>query len=103
MKSLPGVSAVIPSFNDKEKVFRLLDSLKKSTYPKLEVIVVVNGLEETILEGSKSYKWVKWVDGGRVNIGQTGCYNLGLAHIKSGRHFLYIDSDVIVEKVWCKT
>lgn len=98
MNSLPGVSVVIPSFNDKEKVFKLLNSLKKSTYPKIEVIVVVNGSEDTILEGSKIYKWVKWVDAGRVNIGQTGCYNLGIAHIKSGRHFLYIDSDVVVEK-----
>ncbi len=97
-KKVPGVSAVIPSFNDKAKVFKLLDSFKKSSYPNLEVIVVVNGSEDTILEGRKTYRWVKWIDCGRENIGQTGCYNLGIAHIKSDRHFLYIDSDVVVEK-----
>lgn len=98
MRKTPGVSAVIPSFNDKIKVFRLLDSLKKSTYPKLEVIVVVNGQDETLTEGKKKYNWVKWVDVGRGNIGQTGCYNLGFAHAKKTNHILYVDSDVVVDK-----
>lgn len=95
---LTGVSAVIPSFNDKPKVFQLLNSFKKNTYPNLEVIVVVNGIEDTLLEGRKKYKWVKWVDAGRENIGQTGCYNLGFAHAKKGNHILYIDSDVVIDK-----
>lgn len=95
---LAGVSAVIPSFNDKPKVFKLLDSFKKSTYPKLEVIVVVNGSDDTFVEGKKKYKWVKWVDAGRENIGQTGCYNLGFAYAKQSSHILYIDSDVTVDK-----
>ena len=98
VRSLSGVSAVIPSFNDKPKVFKLLDSFKKSTYPKLEVIVVVNGSEDTILEGRKKYKWVRWIYAGLENIGQTGCYNLGFAHANKKNHILYIDSDVIVDK-----
>lgn len=98
MQRLPGVSAVIPSFNDKKKVFRLLDSLKRSTYPNLEVVVVVNGPWKTLIEGRKKYQHVRWVDAGRENIGQTGCYNLGFAHAKKNNHILYIDSDVVVEK-----
>ena len=97
-KPVPGVSAVIPSFNDKPKVFKLLDSLKKSRYQNLEVIVVVNGLLDTLIEGKKKYKWVKWVDAGRENIGQTGCYNLGFANTKKRNHILYIDSDVEGDK-----
>lgn len=97
-KKLPGVSAVIPSFNDKEKVFRLLDSLKRSNYSNLEVVVVVNGTDETLTEGKKKYPWVRWVDAGRENIGQTGCYNLGIATAKKNHHILYLDSDVVVEK-----
>lgn len=97
-KKLPGVSAVIPSYNDREKVFRLLDSLKKTTYPELEVIVVVNGPGETLIEGRKKYQWVRWVDAGRKNIGQTGCYNLGFAHVNKANHILFVDSDVIVDK-----
>jgi len=94
-----GVSAVIPSFNCKNSLFRLLDTLKKSSYKKLEVMVVDNGSRDnTLLEGIKKYKWVKWIDAGSKNIGQTGCYNLGMTRIKKGNNFLYIDSDVIVEK-----
>lgn len=98
MNKLPGVSAVIPSFNDKPKVFRLLKSLRETKYPNLEVIVVVNGPEDTLLEGKKKYRWVRWIDAGRVNIGQTGCYNLGFAYTKKRNYILYIDSDVVVHK-----
>ncbi|MDP2684898.1 MAG: glycosyltransferase family 2 protein [bacterium] len=97
-RTFPRIAAVIPSFNDKLKVFKLLNSLKKSNYPNLEIIVVVNGLEDTLLEGKKKYKWVRWIDAGRVNIGQTGCYNLGFVHTKKRNHILYIDSDVEVDK-----
>lgn len=97
-KKLPGVSVVIPSFNDKLKVFRLLDSLKKSTYPSLEVIVVVNGHVETLVEGRKKYKWVRWIDAGRENIGQTGCYNLGFSYTKKTNYILYCDADVKLDK-----
>lgn len=93
-----GVSAVIPSFNDKKKVFNLLNSLKKSTYPNLEIIVVVNGPIETLLEGKRKYPGFKWLDAGRENIGQTGCYNLGFAFANEKNHILYIDSDVIADK-----
>lgn len=98
MKKKPGVSVVVPSFNDKEKVFRLLDSLKKSTYPNLEVIVVVNGTADTLDKGRKKYEWVRWIDAGRENIGQTGCYNLGFSYANKKNNVLYVDSDVIVEK-----
>lgn len=98
MRRIDGVSAVIPSFNDKLKVFRLLNSLERSTYPKLEVIVVVNGSLDTLVEGKKKYRWIKWIDAGRENIGQTGCYNLGFANAEKTNHILYIDSDVIVDK-----
>lgn len=93
-----GVSAVIPSYNDKEKVFRLIDSLKKSNYPNLEIIVSVNGREDTLIEGRKKYIKVKWIDAGRENIGQTGCYNLGFAHAKKTNRILFVDSDVVIEK-----
>ncbi|MDP3973614.1 MAG: glycosyltransferase family 2 protein [Candidatus Daviesbacteria bacterium] len=97
-KKLPGVSVVIPSFNDKKKVFRLLNSLEKSTYSNLETIVVVNGPKDTLDEGEKKYLWVKWIDAGGDNIGQTGCYNLGFAYTKKENHILYCDSDVVLDK-----
>ncbi|MEK7616870.1 MAG: glycosyltransferase family 2 protein [Patescibacteria group bacterium] len=98
-KSLPGVSAVIPTFNGKNRLFRLLKSLKDSNYPKLEVIVVDNSPAYDVMqEGKKKYKWVKWIYAGEKNIGQTGCYNLGFAHAKRKNHILCVDDDVVVDK-----
>lgn len=102
----PGVSVVVPSYNCKKTLFRLLDSLKKSTYKNLEIIVVDNGsTDKTLKEGKRKYKksfsssrTVKWINAGQKNIGQTGCYNLGFTHVKRGNHILFNDSDVVVEK-----
>ena len=94
-----GVSIVIPSYNGKKLIFRLLSSIKKSTYLNVETIVVDNGSKDgTLLEGQKKYEWVKWIDGGQINIGQTGCYNLGFAHAKKTNHILYCDADVVLDK-----
>ncbi|HEX7042064.1 MAG TPA: glycosyltransferase family 2 protein [Patescibacteria group bacterium] len=94
-----GVSIVIPSYNCKKVLFRLLLSLKKSDYKKFEVLVVDNGSRDnTLKDGKKKFRWVRWIDGGQENIGQTGTYNLGFAHAKKGNHIMMIDSDVVVDK-----
>ncbi len=94
-----GVSIVIPSYNCKKVLFRLLKSLKKSDYKNFEVLVVDNGSkDETLKEGKRKFRWVKWIDAGNTNIGQTGTYNFGFAHAKRGNHIMMIDSDVVVDK-----
>lgn len=94
---MTGVSAVIPSFNNQPKLFRLLQSLKKTSYPNIEVIVVENSPTDEILKtGKKKFGWVKWVDAGRNNIGQSGAYNLGFAKADKKNHILYCDEDVVV-------
>lgn len=98
-----GVTFVIPSFNDKEKVFRLIDSVLKCSYRPLEIIVVDNSPSTDLLkEGRKKYKKVKWVDAGRENIGQAQAYNIGFAYANPENHILYCDSDVIVDKYMVK-
>lgn len=94
-----GVSIVTPSYNGKKLIFRLLDSIKKSDYSNIETIVVDNGSKDcTLIEGKKKYKWVNWIDAGAVNIGQTGCYNLGIAHAKKNNHIIYCDADVVLDR-----
>ena len=98
-ENIDGVTAVIPSYNCKDNVFRLINSLLKTRYKNLEIIVVDNGsLDQTLEEGRKKYKAVKWIDAGQKNIGQTGCYNLWFAHAKKRNNLLFVDSDVVVEK-----
>ncbi len=98
-KKITGVSILIPSYNDKKKVYRLLDSLKKSEYPNFEVLVIVGGTENTLIQGPKIYPWVKWIDSsGPSDVGQTGRYNLGFAYANPQNHIMMLDSDVVVEK-----
>ena len=97
IKGSPGVSVVIPSFNNKKRLYRLLDSLNKTKYENLEVIVVDNSPTNEILkEGKKKYKWVNWIDAGRKNIGQTAVYNIGFAKANPKNYILYCDEDVVV-------
>jgi GT2 family glycosyltransferase len=98
LKNLSGVTTITPSYNDKEKVFRLLDSIKKCNYPKIESIVVVGDTGDTISEGRKKYPSVKWISSGPVDVGQTGRYNIAMAYANKKNHLLYVDSDVIFEK-----
>ena len=98
-KQTIGVSVVIPSFNNKQKLFRLLNSVQKSNYPNFELIVVDNSPSSEILKSGRSvFKNVKWVDLGRENLGQTTSYNIGFSNAKRGNHILYCDEDVIVDK-----
>lgn len=97
-KNLPGVSVVIPSFNNETKLFRLIDSLEKSNYPNLEIVVVDNSPTKEILKkGRKKYPRVKWVDVGTKNIGQAMTYNIGFARAKRKNHILFCDEDVVVD------
>src|SRR5436190_21256924 len=98
MTTKHGISVIIPSFNGKENVFRLVDSLLKTKFKPLEIIIVDNGSRDNSLQiGKKKYPSVKWVDAGKENIGQTGTYNLGFAHANKGNHITMIDSDVVVD------
>lgn len=98
-KSPTGVSVMIPSFNCKKNLFRTVDSLLKSDYPNMEILVIDNGSnDETWDEGRRKYKNVEWIDAGVINIGQTGCYNLGFAHANLQNHVMMVDSDVVVDK-----
>jgi GT2 family glycosyltransferase len=93
-----GVSIIVPSFNGKKNVFRLIDSLQKTKFKSLEIIVVDNGSRDNSLSlGKKKYKSVKWIDAGKKNIGQTGTYNLGFAYANKNNHITMIDSDVVVD------
>ncbi len=94
------VSVIIPSYNCSGNLRRLLDSLHAVDYPAMEVLVVDNGSTDGTVEALRqAYPWVHLVDAGPVNIGQTGCYNLGM-HMAdpASAHLILIDSDVVVAR-----
>lgn len=98
-KQITGITVLIPTYNDKTKVYRLLDSVKKSSYPNLEIIVIVGGNENTLTEGPKKYPKVRWISSfGPNDVGQTGRYNLGFIYANPQNHITMIDSDVVIAK-----
>jgi len=102
--SLPQVSVIIPSFNSKNNVLELLDSLFRINYKNLEVIVVDNGSGDGSIEAIKrKFPSVILVDAGKKNIGLTGSRNLGIRIAsKKSDYLLFMDSDTIAEKnmIW---
>lgn len=94
-----GVTIVTNSYNCKKLIFRFLDSLKKTSYKPFEVIVNDNGsIDNTLTEGRKKYKWVKWIDSGPDNLGWGGAYNVSFKAAKKGNHIVLMDSDVVPDK-----
>jgi glycosyltransferase involved in cell wall biosynthesis len=75
---LPGISVVIPSFNQSGFLARALDSLSRQEYPGLEVIVADGGSSDGTVELLKSRADVvtRWVS--EPDRGQTHALNKGV-------------------------
>ncbi len=89
-------SVIILTFNRKEKLKKLLISLRNQTYKDFEVIIVDNhstdGTKEIV---KKFYPEVKYIYMSR-NIGIRG-YNIGVK-FSSSEYLIFIDGDVVLEK-----
>lgn len=93
--SAPLVSVIIPVFNRAEILKRSIDSVKRQTYPNLEIIVVDDGSTEDIISVARrcfdnitfQYQMIQ-----QKNSGPGLARKKGLEHAK-GDYFLYLDSD----------
>lgn len=93
----PLVSVVIPTHNRKNKLIRLIQSIQKSTYKNLEIIIVddasTDGTYETIKEKFPKIKVLRnekelWVSASR---------NIGLKN-SNGDYIFLIDDDNVIAK-----
>lgn len=92
----PLVTIVTINFNQVEVTCALLDSLRRVTYPALEVIVVDNhSLEDPTPVIGKKYPEVKLIVS-RENLGFAGGNNLGIK-ASSGKYLLFLNNDTEVE------
>lgn len=92
-------SVIIPVFNDRDGLLRILDALGAQTYPisKFEVVVVDNGSEPPVqLEIAYSFH-VRVVPCGRA--GSYAARNAG-AGSAAGQVLAFIDADCIPEPDW---
>ena len=92
----PLVSIITVNFNQWEETCELLRSLERITYSNLEVIVVDNGSEKNIPNGTEQrFSSVKFLYT-KKNLGFAGGNNFALTHC-AGDYILFLNNDVEVE------
>lgn len=95
------VSIIIPTLNRAKEVVDCIDSVSKSDYPKMEIIVVDNAstddtvvkIERKFLQGDNRIKLIK----SKVNFGAGGGRNKGAEKAK-GEYLLFVDSDNVIDR-----
>jgi GT2 family glycosyltransferase len=100
MQNNPLVSVVIPTYNRKKILDRLLSSILKSTYKKMEIIIIddasSDGTYEFIQKKYKNNKSIK-IFRNKKNMFAAGSKNEGLRRAK-GEYIAFIDDDNVVDK-----
>ncbi|MDP6852708.1 MAG: glycosyltransferase family 2 protein [Candidatus Marinimicrobia bacterium] len=97
--SVPLVSVVIPHYGGRDILNKCLQSLEKSTYPNLEIILVNNASPDDSVEMvNKSFPRVKIVES-TENRGFSGGCNLGAKEAK-GEYLLLLNNDTLHEAGW---
>lgn len=106
LKTEPGsgnelLSVVIPFFNLGEFIYQTVDSVLKSTYKPLEVIIINDGSTDSnsinALAKYTNHKQVRVVN--NENIGLAGTRNLG-AELAKGDYLAFLDADDTVESTY---
>lgn len=91
------VSVVVLTINRKEDIIRCIESLEKSSYKDIELIVVDNGSTDgTSIEIKNRFKQVKLIVN-KTNLGISEGRNVGQRNSK-GEYVLFLDCDTIVDK-----
>lgn len=94
----PLASVIICSLNGADRLPACLSAVLRSTYPKLEVIVVDNGSSDGTGDVARRFGGVKVLRSER-NLGFAGGNNLGLAAAK-GDFFVLLNDDTEVAPDW---
>ena len=93
---MPLVSVVIVNFNGKELLKIILESIKKSTFRNVEILIVDNsstdGSQEFI---KKNYKNVELIEN-KENLGYSGI-NSGIKYCK-GKYIFFTNNDIYLDK-----
>lgn len=93
----PKVSVVVCTYNGADKIGMLLESLKKQTYKKMEVIIVDDGSTDRTSDIVKEYPFK--VMRHKENRGLADARNTGIEN-SSGDIIVFTDDDCIADKNW---
>ena len=99
MKESPLVSVIVLNYNAGELLLNCIDSLKKSTYTNLEILVVDNISSDNSQKKCKEkFPDIKLIQNNE-NLGYCGGNNVGIKKAK-GEFIVILNPDTIVEKNW---
>jgi hypothetical protein len=89
----PLVSAVVPVYNDEQRVGRALDGLLRQTYPNLEIVVIDDGSTDGTRQAVGKYLTDPRVRYSyKPHTGRPGTRNAGVKN-SSGAYIAWLDSD----------
>lgn len=94
-ESLPLVSIITVNYNGAQLTIETIDSLMKSNYPNIEIIVVDNGSLESPDIIKETHPSINLIKAG-ANLGFAGGNNLGF-EAANGDYFLLLNNDTEVE------
>ncbi len=103
-KALPKFTVVIPAHNESMTVLAGLDSVRKNTYPKhkLEIIVVDDGSTDDTLQllrnYKKKYKSLNLVVVSQKNAGKAHAMNNALRNYATGDLVMCLDADSTIDR-----
>lgn len=97
-QNLPLISVVMLNWNGLEDTKRCIATLRKSTYPNFEIIIVDNGSADGSKEWLKAQDDVVLVDLPE-NLGVTGGHNKGYEAAK-GEFIANLNNDTVVDQDW---
>ncbi len=95
----PPLSIVIPSFNRRQELLRLLDSLAGQSLPpsEFEVVVVLDGSSDGSEAAANAREWpftIRVIE--QLNAGAGVARNTGAA-LAEGSFLLFVDDDIVLE------
>lgn len=96
---LPRVAAIIVNWNSEADVLECVESLQRSTYPNLEIIVVDNGsMDGSVVALRGKHRGVTVIENG-ANLGFGRACNVGMAHALEGgaAYFFLLNSDLKID------
>lgn len=94
MQNYPLVSIVSINYNGAAVTCEMLESLKKISYPNIEVIIVDNASKEDPSSIFENHPWIKFIRSDK-NLGFAGGNNLGFKEA-TGKYFLMLNNDTEV-------
>ena len=93
------ISIIVLNYNAGELLLNCIDSLKKSTYQNIEILVVDNiSSDDSHIKCKKQFPDIRLIQN-RKNLGYCGGNNVGIKEAK-GEFIVILNPDTIVEENW---